>query len=67
MSETIICAGTVVYRGDEILLARQSKGHSLEGQWTIPWGRLNKGESPMMAALRETFETATRYSPQWDF
>ncbi|GGG56798.1 hypothetical protein GCM10011403_12440 [Pseudohongiella nitratireducens] len=58
MSETIVCVGTVVYRDDKILLARQAKGHSLEGQWTIPWGRLDRGESPMMAALRETFEEA---------
>lgn len=58
MPETIVCVGAVVYRGDEILLARQSKGHPLEGQWTIPWGRLENGESPMMAAARETFEEA---------
>jgi ADP-ribose pyrophosphatase YjhB (NUDIX family) len=56
MPETIVCVGTVVRRGDEILLARQSKGHPLEGQWTIPWGRLNNGESPMTAAVRETLE-----------
>jgi ADP-ribose pyrophosphatase YjhB (NUDIX family) len=59
MSETVVCVGAVVYRGhDEILLARQAKGHSLEGQWTIPWGMLDRGESPMMAALRETLEEA---------
>tara|TARA_R100001143_G_scaffold8100_1_gene10356 strand:- start:1902 stop:2363 length:462 start_codon:yes stop_codon:yes gene_type:complete len=58
MSETIVCVGAVVYRGDEILLARQAKGHSLEGQWTIPWGRLDRGESPMTAAIRETTEEA---------
>lgn len=58
MSETIVCVGAVVYQGDEILLARQAKGHSLEGQWTIPWGRLDRGESPMTAAIRETSEEA---------
>ncbi len=56
MAETVICVGAVVRRGDEILLVRQSAGHSLAGQWTIPWGRLEPGESPRAAALRETAE-----------
>ena len=56
MSETVICVGTVVRRADEVLLVRQSAGHSLEGQWTIPWGQLGQGESPSAAALRETEE-----------
>jgi len=58
MAETVVCVGGLVYRGNQILLARQSEGHPLQGQWTIPWGRLDKGESPMRAALRETFEEA---------
>ncbi len=56
MSETVICVGAVVRRADEVLLVRQSAGHSLEGQWTIPWGQLGQGESPSAAALRETEE-----------
>lgn len=58
MPETIVCVGALVYRDDEVLLARQAKGHPLEGQWTIPWGRLDVGESPMKAAVRETAEEA---------
>ncbi len=56
MHKTIVCVGTVVRRADEILLVRQSAGHSLEGQWTIPWGQVDQGESPTAAALRETKE-----------
>lgn len=56
MSETVVCVGAVVCLDDKILLARQAKGHSLEGQWTIPWGKLDRGESPMLAAVRETLE-----------
>ena len=56
MPETIVCVGAVVYREGEILLARQAKGHPLEGQWTIPWGMLESGESPMLAAQREILE-----------
>ena len=42
---------------DNALLAvRQAKGHPLHGQWTVPWGRLEDGESPSQAALREVKE-----------
>ncbi|HLF12645.1 MAG TPA: NUDIX hydrolase [Gammaproteobacteria bacterium] len=58
MSETIVCVGAVVRNGERILLVRQSRGHSLEGQWTVPWGRIENGESPVTAALRETKEEA---------
>jgi len=56
MTETVVCVGAVVRRADKVLLVRQSAGHSLEGQWTIPWGQLGQGESPSAAALRETLE-----------
>ena len=58
MPETIVCVGSVVRRAGKILLVRQSPGHALEGLWTIPWGQLEKGESPTAAALRETQEEA---------
>jgi ADP-ribose pyrophosphatase YjhB (NUDIX family) len=45
-----------VRREDEVLLVRQSHGHALAGQWTIPWGHVDPGESPAAAALRETLE-----------
>ena len=56
MAETVVCVGAVVLAGNRVLLVRQSPGHSLAGQWTIPWGRLEAGESPMAAAVRETRE-----------
>jgi ADP-ribose pyrophosphatase YjhB (NUDIX family) len=56
VAETVVCVGAVVSDGDRVLLVRQSSGHSLAGQWTIPWGRLESGESPMAAAVRETRE-----------
>jgi ADP-ribose pyrophosphatase YjhB (NUDIX family) len=58
MPETIVCVGAVVARDDQILLVRQAPGHPLAGQWTIPWGRLESGESPAAAAIRETWEEA---------
>jgi ADP-ribose pyrophosphatase YjhB (NUDIX family) len=56
--QTVVCVGALVMRGKEILLVRQAPGHSLAGQWTIPWGRLESGESPSVAAIRETLEEA---------
>jgi ADP-ribose pyrophosphatase YjhB (NUDIX family) len=56
MAQTVVCVGAVVRRGHEVLLVRQAAGHSLQGQWTIPWGRLESGESPVAAAIRETRE-----------
>ena len=54
--QTVICIAAVVRNGDRILLVRQAPGHSLEGQWTVPWGRVEAGESPAQAVLRETRE-----------
>lgn len=56
MSETLVCVGAVVCEADSVLLVRQSPGHSLAGQWTIPWGRIDRGESPTAAVLREISE-----------
>ena len=55
-AETVVCVGSIVLRDESILAVRQAKGHSLEGQWTIPWGRLEVGESPSQAAVREVEE-----------
>jgi len=52
----VVCVGTVVLQGKRVLLIRQAKGHSLSGQWSIPWGVVDNGESPEDAALRETYE-----------
>jgi len=53
---TVICVGTVILQGERALFVRQAKGHPLEGQWSIPWGIPDPGESPDAAALRETLE-----------
>jgi mutator protein MutT len=58
MRRTQLFVGAVVKRGDEVLLVRQSDGHSLAGQWTIPWGGVEPGESPSAAAIREVREEA---------
>ena len=52
----VVCVGTVVLRDDKALFIRQAKGQSLAGQWSIPWGVVEAGETPDEAALRETLE-----------
>lgn len=52
----VVCVGTAVLRDNKILLIRQAKGTSLAGQWSIPWGVVEQGETPDEAALRETRE-----------
>jgi len=52
----VICVGTVVLKDDRVLLVRQAEGTSLAGSWSIPWGILERGEWPEVAALRETRE-----------
>ena len=53
-----LCVGAVVLREDRVLWVRQAKGHSLEGQWSIPWGFVDVGEGAEEAAVRETLEEA---------
>jgi len=52
----VVCVGTVVLQGKRVLFVRQAEGHSLAGQWSIPWGIIDNEESPEDAALRETCE-----------
>lgn len=48
-------AGAIVWRGDEVLLIQRGKAPRL-GQWSIPGGRIEWGETPAEAAVRETAE-----------
>ncbi len=52
----VVCVGAVVLQGKRALFVRQARGHSLEGQWSIPWGIVDPQESPDVAAVRETQE-----------
>ncbi|HEY84125.1 MAG TPA: NUDIX domain-containing protein [Chloroflexi bacterium] len=52
----VVCVGTVVLKEGRALLIRQAEGHSLEGQWSVPWGIVDPDEAPETAAVRETQE-----------
>jgi 8-oxo-dGTP diphosphatase len=51
----IPCAGVVCLRGAEVLLVRRGQAPR-KGEWSIPGGRVELGETVAQAALRELKE-----------
>ena len=50
-----VAVGAIVRRGDELLLVR--RGHEPSaGEWSVPGGRVEPGESLMEAVVRELHE-----------
>jgi 8-oxo-dGTP diphosphatase len=49
------CVGVVCFRGDQVLLIQRGKAPR-KGQWSIPGGRMEFGETVQAAALRELLE-----------
>ena len=50
-----VAVGAVVRRGDELLLIRRAQGPGI-GQWSLPGGRVEFGETLVDAAAREVLE-----------
>ena len=57
MTKTIHVVGAVIYndKGD-ILCARRSENMSLPGYWEFPGGKIEAGETPQTALIREIKE-----------
>ena len=51
----IDCVGVICFRGDDVLLIKRGTVPR-KGEWSIPGGRIESGESERDAALRELFE-----------
>lgn len=49
------CVGVICFRGDEVLLIRRGTAPR-KGDWSIPGGRIETGETEADAALRELSE-----------
>lgn len=49
-------SGLVLHVGDEVLLLRRCEQETYGGYWGLPAGRLDEGESPEQALVREVFE-----------
>lgn len=50
-----LCVGAVVERGDQLLLVRRGRG-AAAGQWSVPGGRVEGGETLVEAVVREVRE-----------
>ncbi len=49
------CVGVICFRGDDVLLIKRGTAPR-KGEWSIPGGRIEAGETERDAALRELFE-----------
>lgn len=52
----IVVAAAVVIREGRVLLTRRAEGQHLAGMWEFPGGKLEEGESPEAAVVRECRE-----------
>lgn len=53
---TILVAAAVVVRDGRILLTRRMEGAHLAGMWEFPGGKVEEGEDPEAAVVRECRE-----------
>jgi 8-oxo-dGTP diphosphatase len=55
-SGPVIVVAGVLFEGDRVLLTQRKKGAHLEGLWELPGGKLDEGEDPQGALVRELRE-----------
>jgi 8-oxo-dGTP diphosphatase len=53
---TIIVSAGVLIEGDKVLLSQRKKGAHLENLWEFPGGKVEPGEDPRAALVRELDE-----------
>ena len=56
MTQPVVVAAAVVIREGRVLLTRRAEGQHLAGMWEFPGGKLELGESPEAAVVRECRE-----------
>ncbi len=50
-----VCVGAIAIDRDRLLLIRRGRG-AAQGQWSVPGGRVETGETLMAAVAREVYE-----------
>jgi 8-oxo-dGTP pyrophosphatase MutT (NUDIX family) len=61
-------SGVILKHKDEVLLCKRAPDKSLPNIWSIPSGKIESGESPGVAALREFYEeTNLKLNKNLDF
>lgn len=55
LNRVVPAVGTVCFKGDDVLLIRRGT-KPLQDQWSLPGGRIERGERAEIAALRELEE-----------
>ena len=56
MSSIVIVAAAVIIEGDRVLLSQRKRGTHLAGAWEFPGGKVEPGEDPRAALVRELRE-----------
>ncbi|MDG6920323.1 MAG: NUDIX domain-containing protein [Nitrososphaerota archaeon] len=57
LPKVVLGAGTVIHRGGRLLVLKRAEEPN-RGLWAFPGGKVEVGETPMQAAVRETKEEA---------
>ena len=55
-ARTVLVAAAVIFEGDRVLLTQRKAGAHLEGAWEFPGGKVEPGEDPRDALVRELRE-----------
>lgn len=56
MKTMLVVAAALINENDEVLLAQRPEGKRLAGKWEFPGGKVEAGESPEEALVRELHE-----------
>ena len=56
MTERIVVVGAALFDGGRLLAARRSAPPELAGRWELPGGKVEQGETPEAALVRELCE-----------
>jgi 8-oxo-dGTP diphosphatase len=72
MTERIVVVGAALFDGGRLLAARRSAPPELAGRWELPGGKVEPGETPEAALVRElreelgiTAEPVARVPGEW--